>query len=120
MNPTKLVLHFFDFSVIFYAIYKNQEIPFTIGVHLLQQGPWKDFGFRNVVPGVSAGAAPVQFRRAHRRTLPGKGWGRSYGLLGSGLGCWTGVERLRRAARRRPGRGGRCGGCSGEAAANVW
>jgi hypothetical protein len=36
MNPTKLALHFSDFSVIFYAIYKNQEITFTIGVHLLQ------------------------------------------------------------------------------------
>jgi hypothetical protein len=35
-NPTKLVLHFSDVSVIFYAIYKNQEITFTIGVHLLQ------------------------------------------------------------------------------------
>jgi hypothetical protein len=36
MNPTKLALHFADFSVILYAIYKNQEITFTIGVHLLQ------------------------------------------------------------------------------------
>jgi muramoyltetrapeptide carboxypeptidase LdcA involved in peptidoglycan recycling len=36
MNPKKLVLHFSDFSVIFYAIYKNQGITFTIGVHLLQ------------------------------------------------------------------------------------
>jgi hypothetical protein len=35
-NPNKLVLHFSDFSVIFYVIYKNQEITFTIGVHLLQ------------------------------------------------------------------------------------
>jgi hypothetical protein len=35
-NPTKLVVHFSDVSVIFYAIYKNQEITFTIGVHLLQ------------------------------------------------------------------------------------
>jgi hypothetical protein len=119
MNTTKLVLHFSDFSVIFYAIYKKQEINLTIEVHLLQQGPWKDFGFRNVVPGGAAGAAPVQFRRARRRTWSEKGWGRSYGLLGSGLGFWTGVERLRRAARRRPGRGGRGGGCSGEAAANA-
>jgi hypothetical protein len=36
LNPTKLVLNFSDFSVIFYAIYKNQEITLTIGVHLLQ------------------------------------------------------------------------------------
>jgi hypothetical protein len=44
-NPTKLVLYFSDFSVIFYAIFKNQEITFTIGVHLLQQGPWKEVSF---------------------------------------------------------------------------
>jgi hypothetical protein len=32
MNPTKLVLHFSDFSVIFYEIYKNQEMAITIEV----------------------------------------------------------------------------------------
>jgi hypothetical protein len=36
MNPTKLVSHFSVFSVIFYAIYKNQEVTSTIGVYLLQ------------------------------------------------------------------------------------
>jgi hypothetical protein len=36
MNPKKLVLHFSDFSVIFYAIYKILEFTFIIGVHLLQ------------------------------------------------------------------------------------
>jgi hypothetical protein len=51
MNPKKLVLHFSDFAVILYAIYKNQEIPFTIGVHLLQQGPWKECWLCNVAPG---------------------------------------------------------------------
>jgi hypothetical protein len=39
MNPTKLALHFSDFSVIFYAIYKNQENGNTIGVTLLQERP---------------------------------------------------------------------------------
>jgi hypothetical protein len=29
-NPTKLVLHFSDFSAIFYAIYNNQQDGFTI------------------------------------------------------------------------------------------
>jgi hypothetical protein len=28
MHPIKLVLHFVDFSMIFYAIYKNQKITF--------------------------------------------------------------------------------------------
>jgi hypothetical protein len=39
--------------VIFYAIYKNQEITFTIGVHLLQWGPWKESGCCNVAPGAA-------------------------------------------------------------------
>jgi hypothetical protein len=73
MNPKKLVLQFSDFSVIFYAIYKNLEIHFTIGVHLLQQGPWKDFGFRNVAPGRGWPAQVGQFRRARRCSRPGKG-----------------------------------------------
>jgi hypothetical protein len=30
MNPTKLSLHFSDFSVILYAIYKNRQITYTI------------------------------------------------------------------------------------------
>jgi hypothetical protein len=53
VNPTKLVLHFYDFPVIFYAIYKKQEINLTIGVHLLQRGPWKDFYVCNVALGRS-------------------------------------------------------------------
>jgi hypothetical protein len=50
MNPTKLVLHFSDFSVIFYTIYKNQQTHFTILVALLQGGPWKDLCVCNVAP----------------------------------------------------------------------
>jgi hypothetical protein len=36
LESNKISFAFFDFSVIFYAIYKNKEITFTIGVHLLQ------------------------------------------------------------------------------------
>jgi hypothetical protein len=53
MNPKKSVLHFSDFSVILYAIYKNQPKGFTILVNLLRQGPWKESEFRNVVPGAA-------------------------------------------------------------------
>jgi hypothetical protein len=81
MNLTKLDLHFSDFSVIFYAIYKNQEITFTIGVHLLQQGPWKDFGFCNVVPGRGGRRGVAKFRRGS----PGFGRGRAVeGSMGHG------------------------------------
>jgi hypothetical protein len=67
-----LILHFSDFSVIFYVIYKNQEITFTIGVHLLQQGPWKDFGFRNVVPGCGGRRGLGKFRRCVAGVRPGR------------------------------------------------
>jgi hypothetical protein len=64
LNPTKLVLHFSDFSVIFYAIYKNQQTHFTILVALLQGGPRKDLGFCNVAPGRPGSGGPAKFRRA--------------------------------------------------------
>jgi hypothetical protein len=35
-NPTKLVWHFSEFSTIFYGIYKNQQIEFTIEVAILR------------------------------------------------------------------------------------
>jgi hypothetical protein len=78
MNPTKLVSNFSNFSVIFYAIYKNQEITFTIGVHLLQGGPWKEFGCCNVVPGA---------RPARLGSIPARSPALAAGEgLGSGLG----------------------------------
>jgi hypothetical protein len=74
-NPTKAVLHFSDFSVICYAIYKNQEITFTIGVHLLQQGPWKEISLCNVAPGRGWPARVSQIPARFAGVWPGKGWG---------------------------------------------
>jgi hypothetical protein len=73
MNPTKLVLHFSDFSVIFYAIYKKQEMANTIGVTLLQEGPWKVYCVCNVALGARwpARLAKIPARLAVVR--PGKG-----------------------------------------------
>jgi hypothetical protein len=62
-----------DFSMILYAIYKNEAIHFTIGVNLLQGGPRKESVFCNVVPRGAAGAAPVQFWPVGRRSSPGEG-----------------------------------------------
>jgi hypothetical protein len=50
-KSNKIGFTFFWFSVIFYAIYKNQQTHFTILVALLQVGPQKDPGFCNVAPG---------------------------------------------------------------------
>jgi hypothetical protein len=73
MNPTKLGLHFSDFSVIFYAIYKSQEISLTIGVTLLRGGPWKEIFFCNVALGARWPARLAKFRWGGRRSSPGKG-----------------------------------------------
>jgi hypothetical protein len=81
-NPKKLVLHFSDFSVIFYAIYKNQEITFTISVALLQQGPWKEIFLCNVVLGAAGRRGLAKFRRGSLRF----GRGRGGGWLGAHLG----------------------------------
>jgi hypothetical protein len=40
-------------------------------------------------------------------------------LLGTGLGCWTGAERLRGAARRRPGAAAAAAAVPGEAGARL-
>jgi hypothetical protein len=85
-NQKKLVLHFSDFSMIFYAIYKKQEIHFTIGVTTLQESPRKEICFCNVVPGGGRPARVAGIRRARRRSWPGKAWGGAYGPLGSYLG----------------------------------
>jgi hypothetical protein len=63
-KPTKLVLHFSEFSVIFYAIYKNQQTHFTILVALVQGGPQKDLCFCNVVLGAAGRRGEAKFRRA--------------------------------------------------------
>jgi hypothetical protein len=69
-----LVLHFSDFSIILYAIYKNQEISFTISVALLQQGPWKENFLCNVVLARLAGAGWPNSGEV-RRGLDGEGEG---------------------------------------------
>jgi hypothetical protein len=68
-----LVSHFSDFSVIFYAIYKNQPLTFTIGVALLQGGPRKEKLLCNAAPGSGGRRGVAKFRR----TSPGFGRGRA-------------------------------------------
>jgi hypothetical protein len=50
-NPTKLGLHFFDLSTIFYRIYKNHQNTCTIWDEVLHRGPWKVFQIHNHAPG---------------------------------------------------------------------
>jgi hypothetical protein len=55
-KPTKLVLHFSDVSMIFYAIYKNQQTHFTILVHFCREALGKKLFFAMSPLGRSAGA----------------------------------------------------------------
>jgi hypothetical protein len=91
MDPKKLALHFSDFSVIFYAIYKNQELSLTIGVTFLQSRPWKEFDVCNVAPG-AAGRRGWPNSGEAARFLAGEWQGKGLGLLGAWFGCLDRVE----------------------------
>jgi hypothetical protein len=86
MNPTKFVLHFYDFSMIFYAIYKKLGNSLYYFSCTFAAGTWKELWLCNVVPGGGRSVRAARFRRARRRAWPGMGWGGAYGPLGSGLG----------------------------------
>jgi hypothetical protein len=74
-EPNKIGFAFSDFSMILHAIYKIQPNGFTIGVHLLQQGPWKEISLCNVVLGAAGRRGEAKFRRA----AAGLGRGRARG-----------------------------------------
>jgi hypothetical protein len=77
-----LVSHFSEFSVIFYAIYRVQQIWVTIGVTFLQLGPWKDFGLCNWVLMAAGRRGSPKSGEAGSALGRGKGGGRSRGHLG--------------------------------------
>jgi hypothetical protein len=128
MNPTKLVSHFSDFSVIFCAIYKNQENGNTIGVTFCNKDPGKKLGFAMWPLGRPAGASCRNLASAGggtRRERRGGGlgiarvrfgalvvaWRRPARVLGGALG-WLPLERLLRRDRDQSaatgGGGGSC------------
>jgi hypothetical protein len=120
MDPAKLVLHFSDFFVIFYAIYKKQGNGNTIGVTLLREGPWKDFRVCNVVPrrGGRRGWAKSGELAAVLGRGRARGWSRgARGLVwgvGQGRGDAgerpAGSQRLRPPRLAKPARGASGGG----------
>jgi hypothetical protein len=55
MNPKKLVLHFSDFSMISYVIYKKQQEHFYYFRSTLRQGPWKERESYPNAPGLHSG-----------------------------------------------------------------
>jgi hypothetical protein len=96
-NPTKLVLHFSEFSMIFYAFYKFQQNGCTIEDVTLRRGPRKDLGPRNWV------LRPTG-RRARRKS------GSSSGAPGRGKGRGGPQAHLGRVGARRLGGEGTNGG----------
>jgi hypothetical protein len=80
MDPTKLVSHFFEFSVIFYAIYKIQQNCVTIGVTFLQLRPWKDSNVCNVAPMEAGRRGLANSGEAGGVLARGRGGGGSRGL----------------------------------------
>jgi hypothetical protein len=113
MNPTKLVLHFSDFSVIFYAIYNIQQKHLYYLRIVLQQGPWRFlFSYRSALalrisPREEGGLAmrPLGGRPARLRPNSGRAGG------GAGRGRAGEVHKVAREpmgvriwAQRRPAR----------------
>jgi hypothetical protein len=100
VNPTKSVLHFYEFSTIFYAFYKFLQKGYTIEDVSLRLGPWKDSGPHNWVPRPTG-------RRARRKSggsggALGRGTtrGRVHAHLGPIGSCGWGGEALYGGARR--------------------
>jgi hypothetical protein len=87
-----LVSQFFDFSVIFYAIYKNQQNCLTIGVTFLQIRPWKDLEVCNVAPGAAGRRGLRNSGKAGGLGRAGAGRGGSRGVLGSVWGFGPGGD----------------------------
>jgi hypothetical protein len=83
MDPTKLVSHFSEFSVIFNAIYKKQQNSFTIGVALLQEKPWEDCYSCNVAPGARAAHCSPELGELAGARGRGRGGGGSLGYGGA-------------------------------------
>jgi hypothetical protein len=129
MDPTKLVSHFSEFSVILYTIYKNQRFTLTIEVYLCEKDPGNSLGFAIGPLRWPAGAAG-QNSGGSPRVSAGEGCGEDLGVLGDrfvgclepvvagGRGCAGGQEhwppRLAVPARGW-GTGGGCvpAGCGG-------
>jgi hypothetical protein len=77
-----LVSHFSEFSVIFYAIYKNQQNCCTIGVTFLQLRPWKELNVCNVAPMAAGRRGLCNSGEAGGVLARGRGGGGSRGVLG--------------------------------------
>jgi hypothetical protein len=114
-----LVLHFSDFSVIFYTIYKNQQTHITIIVALLQGGPWKEKFLCNVAPGGGGRRGLGKFRRCLTGVRPGRVGERSIGHWHSVSGVGRGRGGSGGGVHQRPGVPAAAAGQAGEGEARA-
>jgi hypothetical protein len=103
INPTKLVLHIYDFSVIFYAIYKKQESHFYYLSYPFAGRPSERNFVLQCGPGRPGSGGPAKFRPTAGWGRPGTGGGGSLGPRGPIPGLSCGGERAGEGRRRRPG-----------------
>jgi hypothetical protein len=106
-NPTKLVLHFYEFSTILYGFYKFLQKVNTVPEHLFTQAPrslrclqryprFAIWSSERVVASqwgsrAPAGGGPAKFQRTAGRDRPGTGGDQPSGFWGSILGLgWAG------------------------------
>jgi hypothetical protein len=118
-SPTKLVWHFSEFSMIFYAFYKFQKNGYTIEDVTLRLGPWKDPVPRNWVPRPTGRWA--RWKSDGSGDTPGRGTarGRVHAHLGSiGSRDWRG-EVAGAGARRWPAAAAAAARGSGEEGARL-
>jgi hypothetical protein len=80
----KNVLHFSEFSTIFYTFYKFLQSCNTIEDGILHRDPCKETELCNWVPRPWEAAAPAEFRRASRAPGGGGGGARTHAHLGRG------------------------------------
>jgi hypothetical protein len=102
INPTELVLHFSEFSTIFYTFYNFLQKCNTIEDELLRRGPCTESGPRNWVPRPWEAAALAEFRRAGRTPGRGGGGARSPAHLVRGGERGSSGDSSGGGARRRP------------------
>jgi hypothetical protein len=100
MDPTKLSLHFSEFSTIFYVFYMFQKIGNTIEVPTLRTDPWKDSAPYNVALGHGRRRGRPNSGDSGEgigREIVGRGARAHLGLICAGVGCReAGGERGRR------------------------
>jgi hypothetical protein len=118
-NPTKLSLHFSEFSTIFYAFISFSKWGILLKMQFYAEGPGKIWGqaIGSLDP---RGGGLAEIRRLRRSSRPGKVSGSTTCSPRVGWRPWFGRRSRRRGCSAMAGGGGRGGSGSGERSAHGW